>query len=270
VPPLICPSPSILDQTFPRNDEELSIINEAMGEIQKCIDENSINLLLTDTLRLFVDDFDWNRTGPYPELSIIYHLLNQWSFQPSERIISVSTDDVLDFHPHPIPEGTSESVYVNLWSEEIGKVLEKHNIYRKGNKYFIGISCEKAFAGLQKGEYINPESIDAFPLIGPFELNMLDDAYEWDVPLRIRTARISFSLFIKNCKIIGATDVEIPHRDSHYHIYFGNFRWQLSCNDKLIPDIFLQELESVLNLPLPVIKYAIIEEKYPEKNLRIH
>ena len=269
MPSLLCPSPTILDQSFPRDDEQLSSIAVALGEIQKCLEDNKAELILTDTLKIFIEDFDWDRTGPFPLLSIIHNLLNQWYLQPTERIIVISTDDIQNFTPHPIPEGTIENGYVGLWADEVGKILIKHDRCCTNEQFFLGVACDRAFAGLDRGRYHNPSNSRVFPLVGPDDLENLEDAYEWQVPVNIRVARIPFNAVLRNCAVLGATRVEPPDRDSHYHIYFGRYRWQISCNDDPTPDDYLRELVANIGLPLHVIKFALLERELPPKVLKI-
>lgn len=270
MPPLLCPSPTILDQTFPRDDFQLRVVSECLGEIQRVIEENQAHLILTEILQRFVEYFDWNRTGPYPLIQIIYNLLNQWILQPHDRIIVLDVGEIEKFTPHPIPVETQLNNYVDRWSEEVGKILVKHDACQNQHNFFIGIACDKAFAGYPKGQYDNPDNIRVFPLIGPKNLEQLDDAYKWLVPEYIRVTKISFATVLRNCKYLGATRVETPKGDSHYHIYFGSYRWQLSCNDDPTPDKYLGELVNILHLPLPVIKFVILEGYYPEKVLRFN
>ena len=57
MPPLLCASPVILDQSFPRNEYELRIVAIALGEIEKLISENRIHVLLTDVLSQIILEF---------------------------------------------------------------------------------------------------------------------------------------------------------------------------------------------------------------------
>jgi len=270
MPPLICPSPTILDQSFPRDDYQLRLVGEALGEIQRVLEEDQAHLIVTETLQLFIEDFDWERTGPYPLLQIIYGLLNQWILQHHDKIIVLDVGDIEKYTPHPVPVSTQLNNYVELWSEEVGKILVRHDACHNQRNFFIGIACDQAFAGYEKGQFENPNNLRAFPLVGPDNLDQLDDAYVWNVPTNIRVQNIPFGLFLNNCMHIGATRVELPKGDSHYHIYFGNYRWQLSCNDDPTPDTYLRELEDIVHLPLSVIKFVILEEHYPEKILRFN
>jgi hypothetical protein len=62
MPKLLCPSPVILDQSFPRDDDELNLVAVALGELQLYIEEDKAHLIVTNILRDLVADFegfDW-------------------------------------------------------------------------------------------------------------------------------------------------------------------------------------------------------------------
>ncbi len=48
---LLCPSPVILDQSFPRDEDELNLVAVALGELQLYIEQDQAHLILTSTLR---------------------------------------------------------------------------------------------------------------------------------------------------------------------------------------------------------------------------
>jgi hypothetical protein len=269
MPPLICPSPTILDQSFPRNNDELLNVATAFGEIQQSVENGAIVILLTETLKIFIGDFDWAQTAPYPILATIYQLLNQWSLQPSENVVTICTDDINNFESHLIPEGTINSGLVTIWSEEVGKLLVKHDRNAKNEEYYIGIASEDAFCGLPKKKYQNPNNKRLFPLIGPNDINSLSDAYSWEVPINIRTMNIPFNTTLDFWSIIGVTDIKKPKGDSHYHFFFRGLKWQLSANNDPIPEDYLSELEGIVNFPKCVIKYLLVNRKLPEKKLRL-
>ena len=81
MPPLLCASSFILDQTFPRDEGELNLVSDALGALEEVVRNNEAHLILTNTLQEIVEDFDWQRTEPYPLLMTIYNLLTQWFLQ---------------------------------------------------------------------------------------------------------------------------------------------------------------------------------------------
>lgn len=269
MPPLLCPSPVILDQSFPRDEYELRLVGEALGEIQNCIEKNRAHLILTDILRDLVESFDWVRTGPYPLLSIIFGLLNQWLLQPHVRLIEVDVSNVDDYQPHPLPQSTGKQGLAECWADEVGKLLTLHDSFCTGTQFFVGIACESAFAGEDLGEYDNPTGQRAFPLVGPDDLNQLLDAYDWQIPIDMYDRSVSFDSAFKNCGIIGATHVDPPASGSHYKVHFeGQRPWPLDKNTDPVPERYLRELTAITGYRLSVIKYALINGELPPKTLR--
>src|ERR1039458_9224452 len=87
--PLICPSPIILDQSFPRDTRTLDLVAIALGNLQSRIESGDIAVVLTPALQLFVEDFDWATIATYPDLHDLYRLMVQWFLQPHERLILI-------------------------------------------------------------------------------------------------------------------------------------------------------------------------------------
>jgi hypothetical protein len=52
--PLLCPSPNIIDQAFPRSLGELRLINAALARISEGIENGEFMLVLTSALRQYV------------------------------------------------------------------------------------------------------------------------------------------------------------------------------------------------------------------------
>jgi len=89
MPPLICCSPVILDQSFPRNRLELDLVVDTLGKIQEQIEFNEVHLILTEQLAEVVENFDWDIREEYAILLDIYRLLSQWFLQQHERLIRI-------------------------------------------------------------------------------------------------------------------------------------------------------------------------------------
>lgn len=270
MPPLICGSPSILDQSFPRDENQLLAVADTLGQIANQLEENEIHLVLTRELAQFVLQFDWiNRGHNYPLLIEIYNLLNQWFLQPNERLIQPDLSDITDYEIHPIPEGCSSAGLVNTWANEVGKLLWLHDQCCPSSSYFIGIACEKAYTGSPPQKYKYVEFQRRFPLVGPNEIpQLLIDAYVWEVESDIHRKKISFNRAYNNCRVIGAIGVEPPSSGSHYNIKFRKARsWPLDKNKDPIPDRFIKELVSITGYPLPVIKTALYTGTLPRKKL---
>ncbi len=268
MPPLLCGSPCIMDQSFPRDTQELSLVADALGGIEECVSENRAHLLLTDTLAELVEAFDWNRTKDFPILIDIYRLLTNWFLQPHERLVRVSVDDIATYSPHPVPEGVEGKGLVELWSDEVGKLLELHDKCTDDNSYFVGIACERAFGGAEVSKYPPPASSRAFPLVGPSSIDILADGYLWEgIPSNVRDRRVSIAHARKNLGLLGARAIENPRSGtSHSRVTFDGARsWTLDTNNDPIPETFLKELVPITGFPLAVIKTALTEGSMPTR-----
>ncbi len=269
MPPLICASPIILDQSFPRNKNELNIIAISLGELQDYIEKDKIHLILTAGLRDLIDEFDWNPSRPYPLLNEIYRLITHWFLQPNNRLVEINVEHVKKHEPHPVPIGTENEGLVDFWADELGKILTLHDEYSTRNEFFIGVACEPAFANNDTCQYDIQNDSRVFPLVGPDTLDQLNDAYKWDIPPNIRQKSVSFNDALKNVSILGATAIDSPSGGSHYKVKFeGERPWTLDPNVDPVPDRFLRELTCITHYPLLVIKTALINGCIPEKRLR--
>lgn len=274
MPPLLCLSPVLLDQSFPRDEEELQRVAIALGEIQGCIENDEAHLVVTEPLEEVVEVFEWDHPqlcSMYSLLQIIRDLLNQWFLQRHERLVKLKVPEDLDFQSHPVPKGSENQGLVEDWSVEVGKVFALHSECSKSREFFIGVACDCAFAGEELGEYDNPGSNPTFPLIGPEDVNSLADAYEWSVPDGIRRRAVCFDDAYRNCFLLGATSIGPPSGGSHYKVKFPECDrpWPLDRNVDPLPLRFLKQLVPLAGYPLEVIIYALVNGVLPEYRLRL-
>jgi hypothetical protein len=242
----------------------------ALGELSQCIQHNEAHLVLTDTLRAFVAEIDWNRPpGPQGLIREIYLLLNQWFLQQHDGLVVVNVENVGGYQPHPVPLGCQTQGLVELWADELGRILYLHDRACKANEFFVGVACACAFAGKECGSYLNTQDRRVLPLVGPTTLSDLCDAYDWYVSPNIHLRNVSFEEARKNCGAVGAECVLKPKSGSHYKVKFkGNRSWPLDSNNDPIPERFLKELIPITGLPLPVIKMALTTGTLPQRVLR--
>jgi hypothetical protein len=269
MPPLICCSPVILDQSFPRDTSELYLVADTLGIIQDQVNCDEIHLILTDELTELVENFDWNVREEYAILRDIYRLLDQWFLQQHKRLIRVDLSEIQEYNKHPIPEGCEAQGLVDLWSDEVGKLLVKHDKCCPRDEFFIGIACESAYCTGEPRCYINPSGYRVFPLVGPNEIPLLADAYDWQVHADIRRTRVYFKDVVRHFKVIGSESLIRPPRGSHYKLKFkGGRSWELDSNIDPVAEEHLRELTSITGYTLSVIKYALLNGELPNKILR--
>lgn len=275
MPCLLCLSPVLLDQSFPRDEEELRTVASALGELEKFISGDAVQLITTQTLFDFIDAFDWASTNPNL-LTEIYRFLSQLLLRQDDRIVDMdkyislaNSSTTQTYYPHPLPgRCENQEGLLDLWSDELGRILCVHD-QCVSNDFFIGVACANGFSGEFIDEYINPKEYRVFPLISPDNINILLNAYEWDIPNDIHQRSVSVENVKKNCKVIGGV-LEKPDRDSHYKVKFqGQRSWTFSINDDPVPEPYLRELVDLTPYSKNVIKVALISGNLPAKVLRL-
>ena len=271
MPPLICASPVIIDQSFPRDQDELKAVAFTLGEIQRQIENGEINLVLTKGLAELVEEFDWSQPHKYSLMLEIYKLLNQWFLKKNDRLIRIDLSSIVDYKQHPIPEGCNKLGLVDLWADEVGRLLKLHDRCTTDNSYFIGIACEQAYSGSTPRCYCSLEVDRYFPLVGPNDIpNLLIDAYDWESMPNIHNRKIYISDIFNNYRALGASEIKNPSGGSHYKMIFPNKRpWVISSNIDPIPDTFLDELIAITGYPIKAIKTALCTGEKPRKILRL-
>lgn len=270
MPPLLCCSPVILDQSFPRDKYELYLVADTLGKIQGQLNSDEMHLVLTDELAQLVEDFDWTVSEEYCILNDIYRLLSQWFLQPHERLIRVDLSEIGEYAKHPVPEGCEVQGLVEFWSDEVGRLLARHDRCCPRNRFFIGIACESAYCTGRPRSYVNPCGSRTFPLVGPNDIPLLADAYDWQVHPDTERKSVYFRDVIRHHKVIGCRSVVRPSGGSHYKLVFkGGRSWPLDANIDPVPEQFLRELTSITGYTLPVLKHALLSGALPSKALRL-
>jgi len=148
MPPLLCLSPLILDQTFPRNEGELRLANDALGAVGESVLAGDVHLLVTEVLREFVLGVDMYRADPSGLWSLLYRGLAAWFLSPDSRVVQVDTATASNWQPHLLPTYCAgEEGLAAFWAEEAGRLLALHDACSPGAQFFIGVACAYGFAG---------------------------------------------------------------------------------------------------------------------------
>jgi hypothetical protein len=272
MPALLCLSPLILDQSFPRDEEELGLVALALGEIEEYFAADRAHLLLTEVLSELIQEFDW--TSEHQSLLVdIHRYLQQWFRQPRDGLVAVDVADVTEYQPHAVPQRCAKDGLVDFWADELGRILSLHDECCDGGRFFIGIACPYAFAGEEKDTYAEVASdVRAFPLVGDDDLPTLDDAYAWVIPNEIHQKSVSFADIEKHYHVIGALAFEPPSGGgSHYKLRFEYESWPVSKNTapETLTRTYLKQLITITGYPLDVLKTALISGRLPEKALKL-
>jgi hypothetical protein len=260
----------ILDQSRQREITELRRIASALGTIAEMVSEDSVHVLLTPMMREVVGEFAWQPWKYHALLQDIFRLLSQWFLQKHEGLVELDLASIAGHAPHPLPTGCAADGLVEVWAEEMGKLLIVHDECGPQGGFSIGIACDKGFAGEPLGEY-SAESAGQprFPLVDPHAARSLLDAYEWEYDDNVQRRKVTFEAAKSNCSALGCTQVLSPRRDSHCKFMFpGKRSWTLSLNDDPVPVAYLQELCGITGYPLKVVRHALLTGSLPPRRLR--
>ncbi len=273
MPPLLSPSPNLIDQSFPRNVAELQSITSALQRITEGVHEGTFSFLLTLPLRTFLQDgrvnFDWTKISEFQGLHTVYSALAQLGLQQA-GVEVIDLSGVGEYRTHPLPRGTEPCPSAAMWADEIGRLRSVHDgcLPRDGTP-FVGVACTTAFSGGCVGCYDNPQNEPCLPLVGPKEVEALSDSEEWDVDPGCRAWIVTFDEAKRNVKLLGG-QVRKPGGSSHYEVKFSGQRtWPLDHNYREVPDPFLKELIPITGLPIEVIKYTLREGERPKRRKRL-
>jgi hypothetical protein len=274
MPALIGLSPRLADHTFPMDDHELRLVCQAIGKMSESVEKRTVHILSTEFFRMLLADFKWGGNGTLKN-QIITHL-NLWLLGGHAVNVNADTDGRA-YTPHPLPAGCrTQQRLEELWADELGKLVVQHDDHTHNAEYFIGIACERAFAGEKVGQFEPHTATRLFPLVGPENCDctmkgtLLADAYEYKVPPGYTQTEVSFQAAKKNCFLLGASKVRKPEGGgSHYVVTFpGTRSWTLDANYDPVLEKYLKQLEPITKLPFDVITYALREGKLPPKRLR--
>lgn len=273
MPPLLSPSPAILDQSFPKAKAHLDSVYESLGEMELLLSENKIHIILSDALAEWVLDYDWAPPENCLRLDEIFRFINNLFLSPKEGLIRLCLDplDCEEEEFHPLREDYEGIGKSELWSIEMGKLLKLHNSIRKQSEYFIGIACEYGFSGKDTKKISGDICDKSFPIVGINEISILDDAYTWTTEAGILQREVSFSQAKKNIHMLGATKITNPKGgSSHYPVHFNKGRtWPLDSNDDPVPLVYMRNLVPITGYPIDVIVHVLLFGEFPLKRLKI-
>jgi hypothetical protein len=275
MPALIGLSPRLADHTFPRDDYELRLVARALGKLSELVDNQTVRILRTEFFVTLLTEFKWDGNGSLKNQ--IFTHLNLWFLHG--KAVAVQADiGAVPHMPHPIPENCqTQQGLEEIWADEMGRLLVFHDDYSRNGEYFIGIACEKAFAGNSIGQYEPHTCSRFFPLVGPDNCDcsennsLLANAFEPREPPGYTHPEVSFEAAQKNCFALGASEVRKPKRGSHYKVKFHGARsWILDPNDDPVPEAYLKQLEQITGFRLGTIIYTLREGKLPPLRLRFY
>jgi hypothetical protein len=270
MPPLVCPSPVILDHSFPRDIDTLKDVVEALGSIQELLEREELIFLVTPIFQLFLTDFCWDKLPSYPLLLDVHRYLTSLLLQPNESVFVQNTDHLASQYAHPIPTGCESTAATEIWADEAGRLFGLHaRRCESEGSFFIGIACHRGFAGKPIDSYPRSSS-PSFPLVGIADYQKLHDAEVWLTDPEIANKSISFADARKNVPLLGGT-VSVSAVGSHYTVHFpsGLRPWVLSYNSEPLPDRFLKQLMPLTHKNLDYIRHVLYHGEKPLKTNRL-
>ena len=259
LPPLLCPSLAIVDQSWTRNHDELRMIGVALGSIADLVSNDRAHLVMTlDFIDIF-EKFDFQRTGPYPLLTDIHRHIALWFEQ--QRGVYFPACDGAPQHAHPAPAAAAGG-QAAVWCAEVAKLLALHDNCCHGAEYFVGIACHRGFSGSDPVGYTNAPA-RAFPVVGSQSYTNLAAGFVWDIPEDLLKKSVSFAAAKNNVHLLGGKVVK-AQGTSHYSVQFvGTRTWTLDKNHDPVLDDHLHELVPITGLPYEFVKATLLTGARP-------
>lgn len=273
MPPLVCLGPQLLDHSFPRSDIELYEVADALAEIDELRETHELCLALPGTLALFTEEFCWDRPTQQKQLLDVHRYLAALFAHPSEGVERIDVDCVEDWVLHPVPAGCEREGLIAMWSEEVGRLIRRHDSSVSDGGYCIGIfvgTSEAVRAGYDCESEVDRQARQ-FPLVDARGLTNLEDAYVWKIPADYARRTVKPRDVIANFRAIGAVELREPEGDDHYHVVFpprggqDKAKWQFAQNWSQLRDMHIAQLRRLTGLPAAAVKYGLLEGKDPRE-----
>jgi hypothetical protein len=266
---MICPSPVILDHSFPTSQEILDEVVGALGNIQAARDEEELILVASPIFSSFVADIDWQKTAEFPQLRDVYRYMTLLFLQPGSTCYVIDTDSLPDAEPHPLPEDCPSTDVTDLWSLELGKIKELHDS-RTTTGPFMGIACHRGFSGAVTGRYRDDAGAH-LPLVGLDDFNRLENAIVFEIAPNITSQPVTYRNAKRNLSLLGGV-VSKPNGSSHYIVHFPNARrpWVLDYNIDPVSEDFLKQIAPLVNQSQEYVRHVLINGSVPRQRNRLH
>jgi hypothetical protein len=262
MPPMVCPSPIILDHSFPANRQLLEEVLGALGSLQEHRELGDLIIIASPIFPEFATSINWQRINDFPELRDICRYLVQLFLQPNTSYIPIDTDLLPPGTPHPLPVGCAVTSLSQLWSEELGKIKLLHDAKANGRP-FIGIACHEGFSGSATGAY-PVSSPPGLPLVGAADLPTLDTGLRYQTAPNVLQAHVSYADAVRNLILLDGT-MSNTAVGSHYTVHFPNAPrpWVLSYNIDPVSESYLRQIPVLINKPLDYIKHVLLHGEIP-------
>ena len=264
-PKLIVLSPILIDQSFPRDSEDLLNVAVSLGNLTELLQHGDIIVLLTNVFVTFIEDTCFQREDHVPLVLEIYRYLQQISLVQNTSVRLIDVSKISDHQPHLVPVGVNENNgLIDFWKDEVGKLLKiELDTQDISGQYRIGIACDIGFSGGVCRAYPCHDG-HALPIVGESNFaTLLASPYVWLTDPNIHNRTICFEDAKRNIEVFGC---RYSRRESSHHQYiFEDGRtWPLDENHSEIPLAYLDELVSITQLPLNVIRHTLVKGELPK------
>jgi hypothetical protein len=265
--------PGLLDQSFPRDEQELHEGAECLGGLCRALDESKVVLIVSPESAALVSQLEWGQRSAeaMTTLTTIYKLLSLLHGGRANNCIRIDLSGVDGFVLHPVPTGPA-GVLVDAWSAEAGRLLFVHDAVAASGEYFIGLACARNFCATCMSAYPDTTVGRRFPIVGLGDVDQqLGDAYEWVTLPNAHNASVGVAEIRANFRAIGAVRRDNQDGDSHWKLHFPDGRtWTCDENwgDRIGRNI-LDELKGYTGMPLLAIISALVSGETPERVFRL-
>jgi len=251
MPPLLVPSPLILDQTFPRLPEDLGIASRAIARLSILAENGDVILLFTPALIAVIKAFDWSDGSSGRIRAELFGLLMKMISRSEDRgLIRVSVKGAQSSWMHPLPESCDGTGQANVWASDVAAIFEGHMCCTHNAEWFVGVACERGFSGLGLGQYV-ANGHNSFPLVGEQNLGSLSDSFDWNWHTDYENKTVQIRDLLRAKDRLQIKTIDPPRRDSHYKVTLLNGSvWNFSLNDDPIPRPYLNQLAGYLGMPV--------------------
>jgi hypothetical protein len=289
MPPLLCPSPVLLDQTFPRSLTQARAVNVALSKFLELLKEESALHLMTESLqerlKLWYDGkIDPGHLEIGSELSekevkqlsqqcraIFVSLANLVTSRQNDRYW-IDTDEVEEELIHPIVWDYA-GMYVEKWRRELGRVAILHARVATEYRPFAAVACLESFGGnrgfARSSMDLDP-AIYQLPIVDPDGVGELGNAFSYKAtevdqsPIPASAARAQLPKVGLRMDVTPSGAWKIYHRQHRTREILLNIRG----NELEWPDV--ERIASLTDdVPAAAVHFLLKHGHLPEKELRL-
>lgn len=263
---LLVPSPSIIDQSFPRTKAILNAARIALVRAWELSEVGELRLVLTPKMIDLANPALWEWEGAAPEVIEVYAHLQNFLLGVGGSLVLVEGLPTNAGHPVPACAG-DDALFTKEWAQEVASVAALQASL--GGEPFIGVMCAFGMAGESVCTYDGPASAGQLALVGE-DLTGLGTEWEWQIDPDLLRRGVSFNDALRNIPLLGG-EARTGTSGSHIPIDFDGGRrpWVLDPNDDPVPEAYVKELVGILGLSYPCIKTVLLTGAFPAQVSRI-